>query len=27
MADDNSKTSDDYKTKAIQDDIAMEKFI
>lgn len=27
MADDKSKTTDDYKTKAIQDDIAMEKFV
>lgn len=27
MVDDNSKTSDDYKTKAIQDEIAMEKFV
>lgn len=27
MVDDNSKTSDDYKTKTIQDNIAMEKFI
>lgn len=27
MIDDNSKISDDFKTKSIQDDIAMEKFV